>query len=177
MVGSSRRTAAKQVALVGIMAAAIECGKLALMAIPNVEVVSLLIGLFSYAFGWTGLLSAVVFVCIEPLIWGFGSWVISYFIYWPLLAFVFMTLGRLRVKNRLFLTGTAVVLTLFFGVLTSFVDIGIFSGYFDNLLYRFGIYYMRGIVFYALQVATNTVLFFFVFPLLCPRLEKIKNKI
>ena len=177
MVSPSKRTAAKSVALVGIMAAAIECGKLALMAIPNVEVVTVLIALFSYTFGWLGILSAVVFVCIEPLIWGFGSWFISYIIYWPLVAIIFTILGRLGLKNRYILTAAAVALTLFFGVLTSFVDVGLFSGYFDNLLYRFGIYYMRGIVFYALQVATNTVLFLFVFPLLAEKLKKIKSKL
>lgn len=177
MVSPSKRTAAKNVALVGIMAAAIECGKLALMALPNIEVVTVLIALFSYVFGWTGVLAAVVFVCIEPLIWGFGSWVISYFIYWPLVAFVFILLKRAGIKNRYILTGTAIILTLFFGVLTSFVDVGLFTGYHDNLLYRFGIYYMRGVPFYALQLGCNAALFLLVFPLLYPRLEKIKSRI
>lgn len=174
---SKKRTAAKSVALVGIMAATVECGKLALMALPNVEVVTLLLGLFGYVFGWMGVLAAIIFVCIEPLLWGFNTWVISYFIYWPLVAFCFLLLGRLRVKNRFVFTGAAVLLTLFFGVLTSFVDVGLFTGYLDNLLYRFGIYYMRGIGFYAVQIACNTVLFLFAFPYLMPKLQGIKNKL
>ena len=133
--------------LVGIMAATIECAKLALAALPNVEVVTLLIAVYSYVFGSAGILAAVVFVMIEPLIWGFGPWVISYFLYWPLVGAVFMILGKLETKRRLTLTLTAGLLTLFFGVLSSLVDIGLFSGNFDRFFYRFAIYYARGVWF------------------------------
>ena len=150
---------ARSVCRIGIMAAAIECAKLVLMTIPNVEAVTFLIAVFSYVFGWQGVAASLVFVAIEPLLWGFGPWVISYFIYWPLVAVVFMIFGRLGVKSRITVTGAAVLLTVFFGVLTSFVDVGLFSGRFDNLFARFGAYYLRGVVFYALQIATNAVLF------------------
>lgn len=151
--------AARKVATVGIAAATLECGKLVLAVIPNVEVVTLLTALYGYTFGVWGVLASVVFVCIEPLIWGFGSWFITYLIYWPTLAFIFMLLGRVKLKSRIALTGTALICTLFFGVLSSLVDVGLFTGYFDRFFYRFGIYYARGIVFYAIQLATNAVLF------------------
>lgn len=167
---------ARAVALVGIMAATIECGKLALSFLPNVEVVTLLIALFSYVFGWLGVFSAVVFVTIEPLIYGFGSWVITYLIHWPLVAFIFLLLGRARVKNRVLLTSAALILTLFFGVLSSLVDIGLFSGFFDNFFYRFGVYYARGIAFYAVQLACNAVLFPLLFRFLAEKLSRIKRK-
>lgn len=150
---------AKRIATVGIAAATLECGKLVLAVIPNVEVVTLLTAIYGYTFGVWGVLASVVFVCIEPLIWGFGSWFITYLIYWPLLAVVFALLGRARVKLRIILTAAALVLTLFFGILSSLVDVGLFTGYFDRFFYRFGIYYLRGIVFYAIQLATNAVLF------------------
>ncbi len=157
------------------MAATVECGKLALAAIPNVEVVTLLLALYGYVFGWLGVLAALVFVWIEPLIYGFGTWVVSYFLYWPLVAFVFMLLGKARVKNRVLLSAAAVLLTVFFGVFTSLVDVGLLSGSFDNFLYRFGIYYLRGIVFYAVQIACNLVLFLLVFPFLSKKLKLIKK--
>ena len=72
---------AKSLALVGIMAATVECGKLALSFLPNVEVVTILLALYGYVFGWYGVIAAGVFVCIEPLIWGMGRWVITYIIY------------------------------------------------------------------------------------------------
>ena len=66
---------AKNVALIGIMAATIECGKLVLSFLPNVEVVTLLCAIYGYVFGWLGVVATLVFVCVEPLIWGLGSWI------------------------------------------------------------------------------------------------------
>ena len=169
-----RRTnfgAARSVALVGIMAATVECGKLVLASIPNVEVVTLLLALYGYVFGWLGIAAAAVFVCIEPLVWGFGTWVISYFIYWPLVALVFMLFRRVGVKSRFILAPIAVIMTVFFGVLTSFVDVGLFSGSYDRFFVRFSIYYMRGIPFYVTQTLCNAVLFLTVFPFLSKKLS------
>ena len=64
----------KTVALIGVMAASVECAKLALSFIPNVEVVSLLLALYGYVFGWMGVVCAFVFVLTEILVWGVGSW-------------------------------------------------------------------------------------------------------
>lgn len=164
---------AYKVALVGIMAAIVECGKLVLASLPNIEVVTILLAVFSYVFGPLGILAAVVFVFIEPVIWGFGTWMISYFIYWPLVALIFALLGRTRVKNRFVFTGVAVLLTVFFGVLTSLVDVGIFMGRFDNFFYRFSILYLRGIPFYLSHIACNAVLFPLLFPFLSSKLSRV----
>ena len=165
---------AKAIALVGITAATVECAKLALSAIPNVEVVTLLLALYGYVFGWYGVLSAVVFVSIEPVIYGFGTWVVSYYIYWPLVAMIFMLLGKIRLKNRWLLTLAALVLTFFFGVLSSLIDVGFLSGNFDNFFYRFGVYYARGIAFYAIQLACNAVLFPLAFNFLADKLSRLR---
>ena len=172
MVKPSFKRSALSIALVGIMAATLECVKLALASLPNVEAVTLFTALFGYTLGPLGVWAAVVFVCIEPLIWGFGTWIISYFIYWPLVAIVFMLLGRANIKNRIILTLTAVLLSAFFGVLTSLVDIGLFSGAFDNFFTRFAIYYARGIGFYLAQIITNAVLFPLLFCILNKALER-----
>ncbi len=169
-------SAAQKVALVGIMAATVECGKLVLVAVPNVEVVTLLLAIYGYAFGWLGMLAAAVFVCIEPVIWGFGSWMVSYFIYWPLVAFVFLMLGRARVKNRFILAFIAVGMTAFFGVLTSLIDVGLFMGRFDNFVYRFSIMYMRGVTFYLTQMICNAILFLTVFPFLSKKLLRLVKR-
>lgn len=169
-----KNSVARSLALVGIMAATVECGKLALSFIPNVEVVTLLLALYGYVFGWLGVVAAFVFVSIEPLIWGFGTWVVSYYLYWPLVSLVFMLLGRLGVKNRFVLTAFAVVLTAYFGVLTSLVDIGLLSGFFDDFFYRFAVYYARGIVFYVVQIVCNAVLFPSLFRFLAGRLTRIR---
>ncbi len=162
-----RNSPAYIVSTVGIMAATLEAGKLALAVLPNVEVVTLLCAVYGYAFGIWGILATLVFVCIEPIIWGFGSWVISYIIYWPLVAFIFMLLGKRRVKNRLAYTGIAVGLTLFFGFLTTLVDTGLFSGMFEDFWYRFGIMYARGAVFFIIHLISNAVIFFILFSPVC----------
>ena len=166
----------RAIALVGICAATIECGKLVFSAIPNFEVVTLLTALYGYAFGWVGVLASVVFVCIEPLIYGINTWVVLYFIYWPLVAIVFMLLRRAKIKNRWLITLIAVALTVLFGVLSALIEVGLFSGSFDRFFYRFAIYYSRGIIFYAIQIASNAVLFPFLFPYLSDKLQRLGNK-
>ncbi|MBR5140826.1 MAG: hypothetical protein IKV16_07205 [Clostridia bacterium] len=168
---------ARYSALVGMMAATIECTKLILSGIPNIEGVSLLIAVYSFVFGWAGVAAAVVFVCIEPLVWGFGTWFISYMIYWPAVALIFFLLGRLRIKRRFIATGVITVMTFLFGVLTSLVDIGLFSGSFDRFFYRFGIYYARGVVFYAVHIMSNFLVFLILFPPVVRLLEEIKSRI
>ena len=168
---------AKAVALVGIMAATLECGKLVLATIPNVEVVTLLCALYGYVFGWLGVLAAAIFVCLEPLIWGVGSWIITYIIYWPSVALIFMLLSRKGIKNRLVFTVTAVVMTLLFGVISSMIDsafyLGINENYFKNLV----IFYARGSVFYIVQIVTNAAVFPTVFPFLVKKLSLFKPQL
>ena len=171
----ARRTlsAARDICAVAVMAAALECVKLALSAIPNVEAVTLLVGVFSSVFGYLGVLATLVFVCLEPLIWGFGTWVVSYFLYWPFLALAFAIFFRRESRlQRLSATLFALIMTLWFGVLSSLVEVGLFSGSYDNFLYRFSIYYLRGVGFYLLQLCSNAVLF----PLLYPFLRKILSR-
>ena len=176
MISKKHFFSAKALALVGIMAATVECGKLALSFLPNIEVVTILLALFGYVFGWYGVAAAVVFVCIEPLIWGIGGWVVTYIIYWPLVAIVFMLLPRLKVKNRWIITLVAVLMTVSFGFISSVVDVifylGINRHFFSNLL----IYYARGIVFYIVQIVCNATLFITLFNYLEGKLSALNKR-
>ena len=163
------------VALVGMLAATLEVAKLVLALLPNIEVVTLLCGLYGYVFGIWGVLATVVFVSIEPLIWGFGTWIISYYLYWPLVALIFLLLGKAKVRNRVLLTATALVLTLWFGVLTSLVNVGLFSGSYDRFWYRFSIYYAQGIWFYVASLVSNVVAYPLLFRPLAERLIKLRK--
>ena len=165
---------ARSIALVGIMAATLECGKLVLSFLPNIEVVTILCALYGYVFGVLGIVAAVVFVCIEPLIYGFGSWIITYFIYWPIVAFVFMMLRRRGVKGRLWLTLVALAMTVGFGVLSSIIDAAFYLGINKNYLANVLLYYLRGIAFYLAHLACNAVLFPTLFLFMANKLEIIK---
>ena len=169
-------SAAKAAALVGILAATLECVKLALTMIPNFEAVTLFTAIYGYVFGWFGVISTFIFVIAEMLIYGVNTWVVLYFIYWPLVAIVFMLLKRVGLKNRWIMTGIAVLMTVFFGILSALIEVGLFSGSFDNFFYRFTVYYARGIVFYIVQIVGNAVLFPLLFNYLADKLEKIKPR-
>lgn len=166
---------AKKIALIAVCTALIEGCKLALSMIPNVEVVTLLCALFGYVFGFYGIISVFLFAAIEPLIWGIGSWIIYYFIYWPLVAFIFMLFGRKNVRNRLVLTLTAGVLTVFFGVLSAVVDVLVYSQP-SNFLRVFPGYYARGATFYIVQIVCNLILFPICFIPLADVLTKLNKK-
>ncbi len=163
------RLASKQIALTALAAATIEAVKFALNAVPNVEGVTLLCAVYGYCLGAGGVVAAIIFCAIETAIFGVGPWVISYFIHWPCVALVFMLLAKSGIKNRWLITLVAAVMTTLFGVQTSLVDTGLFSGFFDRFWYRFSIIYLRGGVFYAVQIVCNLI----VFPLLFVPITKI----
>ena len=177
MKENRKLSSAKTVALVGICAASLECVKLVLSFLPNIEAVTLFTAIYGYTFGPLGIAAAVVFVCVETAIYGVNTWVVLYFIYWPLVALTFMLLRRVGLKNRWIMTAIAVALTFFFGILSAFIEVGLFSGAFDRFWYRFAVYYARGIVFYALQIASNAVLFPLLFNYLTEKLEHLKPRL
>ncbi len=171
----------RSIASIALMAASLECAKLVLASLPNIEAVSILLAVYGYVFGWYGAVAALIFCCIEPLIWGFGSWVPAYFCYWPLLSLVFWLLRTAndarrtsqategsstpvqnktgKLKEIFTVSALAVVMTFLFGIITAVWEICIFSGSLDNLGYRFAVYYVRGIAFYATHVVSNGVIF------------------
>lgn len=78
----------KDIVLIGMMVAMIEAAKLSLAAIPNVELVSFLIIIFTLYFGKKIIYVIGTFVLIEGIMYGFGVWWIMYLYVWPLLALV-----------------------------------------------------------------------------------------
>lgn len=176
MVKSGARRAkfsALQIAYIAVCAATVTAGKLALAAIPNVEIVSLLLAAYGYVFGGAGVLAAFVFCGVEVLIWGAGSWVALYFIYWPALTLLFAVAGRLKIRRRLVLTAAACVMTVLFGVLSSLIDTGLFTGFHENFWQRFAIIYVRGASFYITQIVCNAITFTLLFIPFTALLRKI----
>lgn len=76
----------QDIALIGIMTATLEAGKLALSFLPNIEIVSLFIILYTLFFGRKTIYAIYTFVIIEGCLYGFGIWWIMYLYVWPLLA-------------------------------------------------------------------------------------------
>lgn len=101
----------------GVMTATIEAAKLALFVVPNVELVTLLVILYSIHFGKKALSAIFAFVGIECLIWGLGLWVIMYLYIWPLLSIVVQIFRKQ--KSVWFWSILAGIYGLLFGALCS----------------------------------------------------------
>ena len=145
-------------------------GKEALAALPNVEVVTLLIALCSACWGLAVALPAVnVFIAVDMAIWGINTWIISYLIYWNVAAICFWLLSKAHFGKKAIeiacTTALAVVLTVLFGVLTTAVDTLVgFTGRgfffdFENVAKRFAVMYASGVPFFVTHVACNFALF------------------
>lgn len=105
----------KEIALIGMMIASLEAVKLALSFLTNIELVTLLIILYSLFWGWKVLYAAFAFVIVECMIWGFNIWVIMYLYIWPLL--VVLTLLFQKQKSVWFWSIFSGLYGLFFGAL------------------------------------------------------------
>ena len=78
--------AVQDIALIGVMVAVIEVSKAALAFLPNIELTSFWMILFTLFFGWRILLVVPAFILMEGVIYGFGLWWVMYLYAWPLLA-------------------------------------------------------------------------------------------
>ena len=80
-----KKTSVFDVALVGIMVAVIEVCKVAMMELPNIELTSFWLLIFSKHFGNRVYFVVPVFILIEGALFGFGDWWVMYLYAWPLL--------------------------------------------------------------------------------------------
>ena len=121
-------TKAKEIAQIGLMIAVIEAAKLAMANLPNIELTSFLLIIFTLYFGKRTLFAVPAFILIEVMIYGFNPlWVIAYCYVWPLLC-----LATLLFKNIPKSAFAPALLSgffgLFFGFLCSFPYLFITTG-------------------------------------------------
>ena len=82
--------------LMAMMGVLLVVSKEALAFLPNVELVTLLIILFTLIFGWSALGGVAVFLLLEGLFYGFGFWWVMYLYIWPLLVLLTYLLRFLK---------------------------------------------------------------------------------
>lgn len=78
----------KDIVIVGIMSALLITVQVGLSFLPNIELVSLLIILFTVIYGWKTLYVIYIFVFAQGLIYGFGIWWINYLYIWTILMLI-----------------------------------------------------------------------------------------
>ena len=109
----------KDIALIAMMVAIIETCKMAMSFLPNIELTSFFVIMFTLYWGWRIIYVIPVFILIEGAVWGIGPWWIMYLYAWPLLALI---TWFLRKKDDVF-TWACVsgVFGLLFGAMCSLV--------------------------------------------------------
>lgn len=119
--------------------------------LPNIELVSLLVIIYSKLLvKEDSYLVVVLFVLVQGVLYGFGDWMIGYFISWPLLVF----LTRL-LKNHLI---TYLRIAIFSGIFG--LSFGIFFTLpylMVSLNYAVG-YYIKGIFFDGIHAIGNFII-------------------
>lgn len=83
---SSLSVSIKEITLIGMMVAIIEVCKVTMMGIPNVELTTFWVIMFTLYFGKRILYVIPAFILIEGMMYGFGIWWIMYLYMWPSLA-------------------------------------------------------------------------------------------
>lgn len=98
-----------------LMAALIVGTQVAMAALPNINLVSVLIILTVIVYGAKAFYSVAVFVLLEGLIYGFGLWFINYLYIWAILAVIALIFRKN--ENRLIWAVIAGLFGLCFGAL------------------------------------------------------------
>lgn len=78
----------KDIVLIGMMSAILIIVQIALAFLPNIELVSLLIIIYTLIFGRKTIYIIYVFVALEGIFYGFGLWWFSYLYLWLILYFI-----------------------------------------------------------------------------------------
>ena len=73
----------RDIVLIGLMTAILYIGKAVFDFLPNVEVITTLLIIYSICFGKRATWVAVIFCMINGVMYGFGSWLLVYFIVYP----------------------------------------------------------------------------------------------
>jgi hypothetical protein len=102
---------------------------LAIKPIPNVELISLLVIIYTLIFGKETLIIVTVFSLTEGLIWGFGLWWVSYLYVWPLLCIAVLLLKHLIKEEFLIWAVVSGVFGLIFGSLFAILYLPIDPAY------------------------------------------------
>lgn len=167
---ANKEFSAKRIAFAGVMGALLVVSKFALSFIPNVEVVTTLLVAFCFVFGFDGVIASLIFCTADIILYPPSlDVIISYYVYWNLLAITVAVLKELNFKSFVPYFITATLFTLFFGVLTSFFN-SLFFGV------NFVAVYLAGLYFYAIHLISTAVFMVVGFKPITKVLYKIKQK-
>lgn len=162
---SNRHKKLVEVILLTLLGVLMYVSQVIMAALPNIEIVTLLIILTTRKFGYKAFVSVYIFVGCEVLTYGLSMWVINYLYVWAILWVLILIIRK--IDDGIVYALIAAVYGLSFGTLCSFpyfITGGIAGGI---------AYIIQGFVFDLLHCAGNFVLVL----LLYKPLTRVMNKI
>ncbi|NLM96366.1 MAG: hypothetical protein GX175_01890 [Halanaerobiaceae bacterium] len=147
----------RDIALIGILSATITAGKLALSFIPNIEIVTLLFMVYTVIFGAKRtLFMAFVFSTIEILMYGLSTWVLGYFVIWPVLILLTAFIQKKGLSEY-----KAALLAGLFGLSFGFF-FAVVESFFYGMMYGIT-YWVKGIPFDIVHGVSNFLIALFLY--------------
>lgn len=86
----------RDIIIIAMMSAILYGVQIVLAFLPNLELVSLLVMVYTLVFGYKVFFIIYIFAAIEGLTYGFGTWWISYLYVWSILAITVLLLRRIE---------------------------------------------------------------------------------
>ena len=168
MLSNGRKPAftTKEIATIGIMAAMLEAVKIILQPIPNVELVTLFIILFTLYLGPKTFVAIWAFVGLECVVYGFGLWTVMYIYIWPILALLTLLFRHEDSKWPFVILST--LFGMAFGALCSI------PYFFIGGIYTAVTWWVAGIPYDILHGLANFVIAFVLFDPLNKLLRRLK---
>ena len=158
----------REIVLFGVLGALTFAAKYVMSFLPNIEPVSLMVMLFAVVFGWKGLYPTYVYVVMEILYFGLGTWNVNYLYIWAVLAVAAFFLRKM--ESRLGWALLSAVFGLLFGALCAPVDV--FIGGFGYAATK----WVSGIPFDVAHCAGNFVIALVMFKPLRKLLERLYGR-
>ncbi len=146
------------ICLIGMMVAIIEVCKTALTFLPNIELTTFWLIMFTLFFGKKIALVVPVFILLEGTVYGFNTWWIMYLYIWPLL--VLLTWLFRKQESIWFWSVLAGMFGLFFGLFCAipYVVIGAADGGIRSGIYAGFTWWIAGIPWDIVHCIGNFVL-------------------
>ena len=146
----NNRLTVRQIALFGVLGAMTFGAKFVMSYLPNIEPVSLFVMVMAVVMGVKALYPIYVYVALEILVYGLGTWNFNYLYIWGILFLV--SYGLRQIRNPLAWAILSGVFGLLFGLLCAPVDM--FIGGFSYAVAK----WVSGIGFDLLHCAGNFVI-------------------
>lgn len=165
----------KDICLIGMMVAVIEVCKVAMSFLPNIELTTFWLILFTLFLGRKIVFVIPVFILLEAFVYGFGDWVIMYLYVWPLLVLLVRIFRKQ--KSVWFWSIFSGIYGLSFGFLCAltYMAFGMMNGgLLGGLQFGFA-KWISGIPFDITHCIGNFVIMLLLYIPMCRIMEKMKK--